>query len=198
MELITRIDREIKKAWADVKDDYNRDFMLREDCLKAALYYHIRRRLGNGYLVARRVRVFTEFQLTNGQRADIAVVRLALRSDSDPWLGIEGRVAETLAIIECKYKNAGVSLRPFDHDVKKVRQLLKLSSYRETQFYLAFVHERPFDPETLSMLSERQKASWACGRLTELVGCFVTNESKMHFEVIPHNGLNPRARLNRT
>ena len=39
---------EIKKAWADVKDDYNRDFMLRETALSSPLLPHptsVRQRL---------------------------------------------------------------------------------------------------------------------------------------------------------
>jgi hypothetical protein len=76
----------------------------------------------------------------------------------------------------------------------KVRRLLRLSSYQETQFYLAFVHEATFYSETFSMLTGK-RASWARGKVTELVGCFVTDESKMHFGVISHNDMNPRIRL---
>lgn len=136
--------------------------------------------------------MFTEFRLSNRQRADIAIVRLLPRRQMEtPWYDISDRVEETLAIIECKLKSGRVNLDPFQHDVDKIRHLTRLSSYKKSLFYLAFIHEAAFEPVNLSMLSERQKASWALGRVAELVGCFVTGERRMHFELISHNGLNP-------
>lgn len=36
MDVRMRLDREIKEAWADIRNDYERDLLLREDCLKTA------------------------------------------------------------------------------------------------------------------------------------------------------------------
>ena len=82
MDLLTRLDYEIKKTWKeDVRADYRNDLLLREDCLKNALYFYLRRRLGDGYFRRNCVRVFTEYRLGTGQRADIAILRVKPKSE---------------------------------------------------------------------------------------------------------------------
>ena len=181
-----RIDRELKLLWtAEVASDYHNQMLLREDCLKAAIYHHLRHRLGDEYLLANRVRVWTEYILDSNQRADIAVVRLS------PEYAFE--VESVLAIIECKSKAAWVSLDYFQEDVDKIRYLSRLAAFRNTQFYLASIWEAAVNSEEgLAMLLKRQQESWG-KRVAELVGYVPPPGGPVRFTVLAHNGLNPES-----
>lgn len=75
--VIEKIDRTIKELWKqDILKDCNSHFAYHEDTLKNAFYYHLRRRLGDGYLIRHRLRIFTEYYLSDNNRADIAIVKL--------------------------------------------------------------------------------------------------------------------------
>lgn len=115
--------------------------LLREDCLKVAIYHHLRRRLSTRFLVDENVRVLTEYALSNGQRADIAAVQLKPSRSSADQHDLGDRVKSILAIIECKYKSASVNLEPFEQDRDKVRALSYLTDYPKTQFYLVSIWE---------------------------------------------------------
>jgi hypothetical protein len=177
-----RVDRELKRLWlSNMPRDYHSQMIFREDCLKSAIYHHLRRRLGDRLLISEGVRVWTEFGLGNGQRADIAVVRLV------PETGFD--VESVLAIIECKCKAAWVDIGYFQHDVDKIRDLSRLAAFRHTLFYLASIWEHPVEPFDLSMLKKRQKESWG-KRVAELVGYRASWEAQIQFTVVSHNGLN--------
>jgi hypothetical protein len=50
--ILTTIDRAIKEAWIhNVKTDYMNSYLLREDSLKNAFYYHLRTKLTDHFLV---------------------------------------------------------------------------------------------------------------------------------------------------
>ncbi|WP_270578858.1 hypothetical protein [Caldibacillus thermoamylovorans] len=50
--LIEKIDSVIKKLWLeDLVIDYAKNFLLKEDSLKNAFYYHLRTRLGRDFLI---------------------------------------------------------------------------------------------------------------------------------------------------
>jgi hypothetical protein len=142
LELMRRLDCAIKKAWKeDIHRDYAADHLLREDVLKAALRSHILERLGgDGFCRRNRVRLFTEYRLGNGKRADIAIVRLQRLSEMDYEYDVLNRVESVLAIIECKFRRSN-GLDAFKHDARKVRELARLASYRGSQFYLAGIQE---------------------------------------------------------
>lgn len=136
--VVERIDRAIKQIWLeDIKRDYFADLLFREDCLKNCLYYHLRRRLGDGYLRARRIRVYTEYVLKPGERLDLAVVRLRPMRDMSYGYGIDFRMEQILAAIECKYKRGHVPTEPFLSDLRKVRRLSRRPELKSAQFYMA-------------------------------------------------------------
>lgn len=193
MDLLTRLDYEIKKTWKeDIAADYNGDLLLREDCLKDALYFHLRSRLGDGYFKRNCIRIFTEYRLRNGQRADIAIVRVKRLSDiEDGYYLKEGRVIDPVAIIECKYLYTE-RLDAFRRDARKVEKLCRRAECSETFFYLAQIQEGPRPADHLSVFPRSKAPSWSEDRLTELVGYWGDDgwAGGVHFEVLPYNGLN--------
>lgn len=164
--------------------------LLREDCLKAAIYHHLRRALSTRFLVDENVRVLTEYALSNNQRADIAVVQLKPSRSSAASYDLGSRTKSVLAIIECKYKSSSANLRPFKEDAEKVRDLSYLTDYPKTQFYLASIWEAPVESEhRLSVLSKKQQESWG-RRAAELVGYRLSEDDPMRFTVLSHNRMN--------
>ncbi|MDA8221818.1 MAG: hypothetical protein M0Z35_08950 [Desulfitobacterium hafniense] len=77
MDVLDTIDRAIKLVWKeDILRDYNNDFILKEDTLKNAFYYHLRARLGDDFLREHNFRIFSEYYLKNNERADLAIAML--------------------------------------------------------------------------------------------------------------------------
>lgn len=189
--VVERIDRVIKEIWLeDLKRDYFSDFLFREDCLKNCLYYHLRRRLGDGYLKARRIRVYTEYVLKTGERLDLAVVRLRPMKDMPYGYDIACRMEKVLSAIECKYKKGHVPTEPFLSDLRKIRRLSRRPELNSAQFYMATIHEREFPEEETTFVDGRSRR-WAEGRFTDLSASYVSGGSGfMEFGFVSYNGMN--------
>lgn len=200
LELLARLDYEIKKTWIEnIGVDYSRNLLLREDCLKNAFYFHLRSRLRDGYFTRNCIRIFTEYSLGNGQRADIAVVRVKRLSDvEDGYYLKEDMVIGPVAIIECKYLNAE-RFEPFRRDARKVERLCRRVECSETLFYLAQIQEGLRPAEHPSVFPRSHPPAWTEGRLTELVGCWGEEgwSGGVHFRVLPYNRMNAGIRYRR-
>ena len=192
MDVIDRIDHVIKLVWKeDIFKDYHNDFILKEDTLKNTFYHHLRARLGDDFLSRHRLRIFCEYYLRNGERADLAIVML---KPEEEMVGqeyhLKNKVKETLAVIEFKHKNDACGPKLFFKDVEKVKKYISLKGYLKCQFYLGFIHETEYSLEETSWLSKRQQASWAIGRLTELSAFYEEESGNMEMKVISYNKLN--------
>jgi hypothetical protein len=72
-----KLDEIIKSIWLNaITYDYDSCFLLYEDSLKSALYYHLRRRLEETDLFQQGYRIFTEYRLNSNNRADIVIVKI--------------------------------------------------------------------------------------------------------------------------
>lgn len=61
-EIIRIIDEAIKSVWVDkIKRDYDKNWIMNEDGLKNALYFHLRKQL-EPTLLENNLRIFTEFK----------------------------------------------------------------------------------------------------------------------------------------
>jgi hypothetical protein len=189
LEVIKHIDRIIKEAWMyNVSKDYQSNFLLKEDTLKNALYFHIRNIIGDQYLQDNSIRIFTEYYLDNNERADIAIVRL--NNEDGEYFHLSEQVEEVLAVIELKYKATIQTINYFFDDITKVKRYIKTRKYKDTQFYLGFIHEEEYDLKETSWLYPRQQTSWALGRLTELSAFINQEDMSVVFSVLSHNNLN--------
>lgn len=178
------MDRTIKIVWTEnIPNDYQSYYLLKEDSLKNAFYFHLRTTL-HSLLEKHNLRIYTEFHY-KGFIADIAIVKI-----SDEPAGkdhLRDAVDAVLAVIEVKYKADG-NEKPYVDDVRKIKTYLDTQPLDETQYYLAFVHEVEYENiEGDSWLTAAQQ-KWAKGRLTELSGHYINDE--MVWEILSHNGMN--------
>lgn len=182
------IDRAIKNIWVDkISEDHGSFYLLKEDTLKNALYYHLRTELAS-LLEKKNLRIFTEFY-HGGFIADLAIVKL----NDEPGYNdhLKDDIENVLAIIELKYKSCG-TMKFFKDDVLKIKNYIDATPLASTQYYLAFIHEAEYEYiEDDSWLTLEQQV-WAKDRLTELSGHYIDGE--MTWTVLSHNGMNENYR----
>lgn len=189
-QIMKLIDRTIKEIWVkEIKNDINNMYILYEDTLKNALYYHLRKRLDtvlNDY----NIRIFTEFhdgKLHNkGVKADIAIVKI----NDIECEHLKQKISKIYSIIELKYKRPNVPIDCFIEDVKKMMEYIKDEELEECQFYLGFIHEAKFDNKSISWLQSKEQEKLANGRLTELSACYYTGFDDMIYTILSYNNLN--------
>ncbi|MGN1166919.1 MAG: hypothetical protein ACI4S2_10905 [Lachnospiraceae bacterium] len=167
------IDKEIKELWKnDIAEDYENNRLLKEDSLKNSFYYHLRRRLGDVFLDANNLRIFTEFNdgplYGTGKRADIAVVKLSTK----PINGYE--------------KHLGKCIEDIYRDFQKLKDYIQHDNIH-CMYYSGIIHEFPWARK--QWLDKRSANNWANGRVTELVASY-SETNEMEFCVFSYNGLN--------
>ncbi|XKK15617.1 hypothetical protein HFP64_27980 [Bacillus sp. AC79A.1] len=164
-EIIEKIDTAIKKVWTeDLKIVYANYFLLKEDSLKNAFYFHLRNRLGEDFLNNNNLRIFTEYFI-NGERIDLAIVEIDSIAVEDYHLS--DCIIRVLAAVEMKYKGSSVSDDVFYGDVNKILSFIN-SWGNETKHYLAFIQEKYFKTGDVVNWLEDEQASKVKGKVTEL------------------------------
>lgn len=160
------IDSIIKKVWTEkVKPDYDTKFLLYEDSLKNSLYYHIRSGLENYRALNGNLRIYTEYKLPCGRRADIAIVSVDLVKANTTHL--KDCVLNIEALIEIKYKKANV-YKDFYDDLKKMVDYSKL--YPNAMLYAAFIQEGFFSDEDCSWIKDCEYEESITDKINELLG----------------------------
>ncbi|MCE7699774.1 MAG: hypothetical protein K8E24_013495, partial [Methanobacterium paludis] len=136
---IELIDKTIKEFWAtQLVKEYENHHLLKEDSLKCVIYHYLRSNLSDGWLLRHRIRIYPEFLLKDNKKADIAIVKICPKGERvNKYLG--DCIEEVLAIIELKYKSAGVKDAFFYSDVSKLHEYAQV--YPECQLYAGFIHE---------------------------------------------------------
>lgn len=183
--ILAEIDRAIKEIWeVDIKKDYNEFYLLREDSLKCALYFHMRRRL-EGLLKEHDLRIYPEYYINQGglkYRPDIVIAKIG--GEVKPF--IKDMVTDIVAIFELKLES-GISqgttniIKRDIQKMKEYRQKMKL----DCQCYLVIIYEE--ECAWLNWSDKRTTNKWGKGCLTELNAGYINGEMK--FEVNSYNGL---------
>lgn len=185
-EVINEIDRVIKACWKeDIPRDYMEEYLLREDSLKCALYYHLRQKLDT-LLRENSLRIYAEYYMKELKyRADLAIVHIDENLDYS-WLG--EAVVEVVAIFELKYTGGEdeATLRWIKNDLWKFKDYMRVPGLKNCQFYFATIFET--ECRSLAWLDARSTNNWAKGRVTELDSGIMRDE--MIFEVHSYNNLN--------
>ncbi|MDR7074172.1 hypothetical protein [Fictibacillus barbaricus] len=131
------LDGIIKATWLEsIPHDYDRSFLLYEDSLKSALYFHLRRKLEEAALFQQGYRIFTEYRLASNQRADIAIVKIDSNAANENHLS--ECVTSTQVLIEIKYIY-GNNDKGFKDDIKKLIQYANV--HTSVNVYAAFITE---------------------------------------------------------
>ncbi len=182
-DLIRLIDRTITDIWEnEIKSDYEMGWLLKEDTLKNALYFHLRSKLGTVFEY-NDVRIFTEFTdcefKGEGYRPDMVIARVNMNAPSEYW---GDDVNECLAVIEIKNKRGLHSTSTIYHDYKKLKHYAKKIGV-SANLYMATIWE--YEDEATTWESEN--AAWAKGRLTELNASYKKeSDYEMQFYVCRH------------
>lgn len=182
-KIIEKIDTDIKKVWKeDLKIDYANYFLLKEDSLKNAFYFHLRNRLGEDFLNKNNLRIFTEY-LINGERIDLAIVKIDLVAVEDYHLS--DCVTRVLAAIEMKYKSASVKDDVFYKDVNKILSFIN-SWGNETKHYLAFIQEKYLKREDVVNWLDDEQSRKVTGTVTELYAYWNQENDETVWSVVDH------------
>ena len=191
MDLNIIIDKEIKELWVnDIAADYDSYRLLKEDCLKNCFYYHLRRRLGDDFLEANNLQIFTEFNdgplHGTRKRADIAIVRLKPEG-KDGYPGhLRNYIEDVIAIIELKHKNGQSATEEIYKDFEKLKNYMQQDRI-DCQYYEGVIHEVYWEKK--AWLDKRSTNNWARGKVTELVASY-NEDYEMEFDVFSYNELN--------
>jgi hypothetical protein len=195
-EIIRQIDAAIKSIWLnEIPQDYSERYLMKEDTLKNALYYHLRSKLDE-LLQKHDLRIFTEFNNAGikekGYRADLAIVKVPKIFEG--FMGSVINPEDVYALVELKYvAHTQGDINAVNRDVKKLKQYVQKNEFPNCQYYLGVIQEASAYKSGIYWFDKRQTNNWADGRVTELGACYIIdNDEKMGFTVTSYNGLNPR------
>jgi hypothetical protein len=191
-EVVSEIDRTIKSIWMnEIPRDYKNHYLLKEDTLKNALYFHLRRKLKK-FLEDNRLRIYTEFTDATLKkihfRADLIITKLPEGRKKSGYLGDIFDGLDIVAAFELKHNTRNIDDAVRD-DIDKFKQYLQKAEFEHCQFYMVSILEYICDFNTPSFLDGRTTENWAKDCVTELTagrnekGC-------MDFYVVSHNGMN--------
>ena len=181
-DLLELIDDTIKSIWKnEIKYDYDDKWLLKEDTLKNAFYFHLRTKLGKLF-DKNDVRIFTEFTddkfKHSGYCPDMVIAKMEFDKD-EKYFG--NCVKEILCVIEFKFKNGYYPSNTIYEDYQKLHNYvddLKIGC----KLYMATIWEYEDDPTNW----ERKNSAWAKNRLTELNASIKRNTTDMQFYIFEH------------
>ena len=184
-EILSAIDRAIKTVWLNnIQADWQNDALLREDSLKCAFYYHLRRKLAN-LLRKNNLRIFSEYRFAAlNLKADLVIVKL-----HDNWKNADflaDAVSGVIAVIELKY--TGDASRRMEEtikgDVRKFKRYLQEGNI-DCLYYLGVIYEA--ECLRLNWMDKRATNAWAGGRTAELDAGYM--DGRIKFEVHSYKDL---------
>ena len=185
-EVLVQIDREIKLCWKNsIKKDYWDGYLLKEDSLKCALYFHLRRKLDK-VLRENSLRIYPEYYISELKyRADIVIVQI---DEQKEYKWLKDSVTDVVALFELKYVGArdDATLEWVKSDLWKFKEYINVAGLNDCQFYFSVIYEN--ECSSLNWLDARSTNNWAKGRVTELNAGVLGDE--MTFEVNSYNDLN--------
>lgn len=181
-EIMDIIDDAIKSIWVnEIERDYNDNWIMNEDGLKDALYFHLRKQLGP-VLVENDLRIFTEFKdaefCGKSYRPDMVIAHLDMESDAATW---RQAVTNTPIVIELKFKSSFAAKEAIYADYDKLRDYIETLGV-SGKLYMATIWECE-DEQTTWI---RKNAAWAKGKVTELNASFAWGTCEPQFYVADH------------
>ena len=158
------VDKTIISVWEnEIKNDYKKLWLLKEDSLKNALYFHLRTNLEKIF-AENNIRIFTEFTdykfKHSGYRPDMVIAKIDPDADVAYW---GDAVTECIAVIELKYKTGFAANEEIYSDYDKLKYYIDILGVN-SKLYMATIWECEDDASSWI----RKNAAWAKGRVTEL------------------------------
>lgn len=182
-DIIERIDTEIKNIWKEeLQTDYENHYLLKEDSLKNAFYFHLRTRLGDKFLIGNNLRIYTEYYI-HGERIDLVIVKINTQSAAENYL--EDSVEKVLVAIEMKYKNHTVNDDVFYQDIKKICSFIDSWGYA-TKHYFAFIQEKYFKNEEVMNWIDDKDSLKIRGLVTELYAYWDEGQNSTVWKIVDY------------
>ena len=181
-EIIQIIDEAIKSVWENnIKSDYDANWIMNEDGLKNALYFHLRMWLEQ-VLVENDLRIFTEFRDAEFHgskfRPDMVIANVDSSSDADYW---RQAVTNCVVVIELKFKSRFQDKEAIYADYDKLKEYIEKMDIKG-KLYMATIWECEDDQTSWIPQDE----SWAKGKVTELNASLTWESCESQFYVKPH------------
>ena len=176
------IDETVISVWKnEIQNDYKKLWLLKEDSLKNALYFHLRTALGE-LLDQNDIRLFTEFTdwtfKHSGYRPDMVIAKIDPDADAAYW---GDAVTECIAVIEIKHKAGFASNEKIYSDYDKLKYYIDTLGVK-SKLYMATIWEYE-DDETAWL----EDVEWAAGKVTELNASYKReSDYEPQFYVIKH------------
>lgn len=183
IEITEEIHRALLAIWQEeISIDYDSGWLLKEDTLKNALYFHLRKRLEKMF-DDNDIRIITEFTdgefVRSGFRPDMVIARVDMDSTARYW---GNAVTKCLAVIEIKYKNGFAANKCIYADYEKLKKYIEVLG-STVRLYMATIWECEDDPTPWL----DKDAPWAKGRVTELNASYARGEAgQMQFYPFEH------------
>ena len=181
-EIIQIIDEAIKSVWENnIKSDYDANWIMNEDGLKNALYFHLRMWLEQ-VLVENDLRIFTEFKDAEFHgskfRPDMVIAHVDSSSDADYW---RQAVTNCVVVIELKFKSRFQDKEAIYADYDKLKEYIEKMDIKG-KLYMATIWECEDDATAWA-----EDAEWNKGRVTELNASYVRDSDGIpRFYVVKH------------
>ena len=182
-EIQNIVHKTLSRIWEyDIPRDYNNRWLLKEDTLKNALYFHLRNQLKKLF-DENDVRIFTEFTdgkfKGSGYRPDIVIARIDPSKQVSYW---GEAVTECLAVIEIKFKTGFLPHAEIEADYEKLRYYAEDLDVTG-DLYMVTIWE--YEDNSTTWI--RKNAAWAKGIVTELNASYEPSSDKqMRFYVYEH------------
>lgn len=182
-ELKNRIYAELVSIWeTNIKEDYDGGWLLKEDTLKNALYFHLRSRLGKLFK-ENDVRIFTEFTDAefkgSKKRPDLVIAKVDMERQCGYW---GEAVTDCLAVVEIKFKTGFSDAERIYADYEKLRHYIETLKVTGDLYMVTIWEQEDFPTNWI-----RKNAAWAKGRLVELNASYKRNsEGELQFYPFPH------------
>ena len=176
------IDATIISVWKnEIQNDYKKLWLLKEDSLKNALYFHLRTVLGE-LLDQNDMRIFTEFTdcefKHSGYRPDMVIAKIDPDADVAYW---GDAVTECIAVIELKHKTGFASNEKIYLDYDKLKYYIDTLGVKN-KLYMATIWE--YEDDEAAWLED---AEWAIDKVVELNASYKRNSDyEPQFYVVKH------------
>ncbi len=181
-QLLDKIHSTLIAVWeTKIKEDYENGWLFREDTLKNAIYFHLRKELETLF-DENDIRIYTEF--TGGEfahsryRPDMVIARVDMEYDGY-WCDA---IKDCLAVIEIKFKYGFAPNKDIYADYKKLEDYIR-NVNTHGHLYMATIWE--YWDDATSWIEDDD--TWAKGKVTELNASYIPDSDReMRFYHVAH------------
>lgn len=172
-EMRKRIKEIVKFIWEyEIQWEYDEVMLLREDCLKASMYHHLRNYLK--YEIERDyLRVYTEYYIKGANVfADIVIAEIDMSMTKD---GNWKNATMPIAVFEMKFKGYKQGNKDFLNDYLKVKEKYEQADdVPKCDYYLCFIDE--YDHGKKFFINKKHKKNFY---ITECTAIWNSETEKM-------------------